>query len=126
MQDVGLPGFLAFSQGVANFVTVLLGSHRCEMSISFLANSTSAWLVNPSETCSAAVHVQQAWDDVGVKRIQCALLEGSSGADIASPRAVSRTETVLICTHCLHLICITITLRLGCNVCEYHVCGSGM
>lgn len=36
--------------------------------------------------------MQRAWDDVGVKRIQNALLEGSSGVNMARLRAVLRIE----------------------------------
>ncbi|KAJ8719313.1 hypothetical protein PYW08_011488 [Mythimna loreyi] len=74
-RDVGLPAFLASAHGVANLVTVLLGTNGDGGSMPFVSDAVSAWLSLSSDAAiPESKHVQRAWDDIGVKLLQEHLL----------------------------------------------------
>ncbi|KAJ8737619.1 hypothetical protein PYW08_000214 [Mythimna loreyi] len=65
-RDVGLPAFLASAHGVANLVTVLLGTNGDGGSMPFVSDAVSAWLSLSSDAAiPESKHVQRAWDDIG-------------------------------------------------------------
>ncbi|KAJ8704365.1 hypothetical protein PYW08_013089 [Mythimna loreyi] len=136
-RDVGLPAFLASAHGVANLVTVLLGTNGDGGSMPLVSDAVSAWLsLSSGAAIPESKHVQRAWDDIGVKLLQEQLLGGAMGVDKARLRAVSQPESGawLQAIPSPHLgtlldddsLRVAVALRLGCRVCESHTytCGS--
>ncbi|KAJ8721909.1 hypothetical protein PYW08_004311 [Mythimna loreyi] len=135
-RDVGLPAFLASAHGVANLVTVLLGTNGDGGSMPFVSDAVSAWLsLSSGAAIPESKHVQRAWDDIGVKLLQEQLLGGAMGVDKARLRAVSQPESGawLQAIPSPHLgtlldddsLRVAVALRLGCRVCEPHTCTCG-
>ncbi|KAJ8732159.1 hypothetical protein PYW08_014889 [Mythimna loreyi] len=69
-RDVGLPAFLASAHGVANLVTVLLGTNGDGGSMPFVSDAVSAWLsLSSNAAIPESKHVQRAWDDIGFTKV---------------------------------------------------------
>lgn len=135
-QDVSLPAFLASAGGVSDLVTNILPLNGDKATIPFSADAWTMWsALNPNSPVPEKPECQRSWDSIGVKRIFDGLLEASVGVDRARLLAVSRPESgawlqALPSPHLGTLLDndslrVAVALRLGCNLCEPHLCICG-
>ncbi|XP_063385490.1 uncharacterized protein LOC134671560 [Cydia fagiglandana] len=135
-RDVSLPAFLASSEGVVGLVTKILSVNGDRPTIPFASDAVAAWrTLNPNVPMPDKLDRQRLWDDIGVRRVFDGLLEGAVGADKARLLAVSRPEAgawlqALPSPHMGTLLDnnsmrVAVALRLGCDVCEPHICICG-
>lgn len=134
--DVGLPAFLASAHGVADLVTSILCCNGDRATIPYVSDAVSAWSVlNSGAPNPVAPRIQRAWDDVGARRIHRRILDDATGVDLARLKAVSQSESgawlqALPSPHLGTLLDgeslrVAVALRLGCKVCEPHICTCG-
>lgn len=135
-RDISLPAFLASSGGVVDLVTKILSLDGDRATIPFASDALEAWrALNPNAEMPDKPDRQRMWDDIGVRRIFDGLLENAVGTDKARLMAVSRPEAgawlhALPSPHVGTLldnnsIRVAVALRLGCDVCEPHICICG-
>ncbi|KAI5632514.1 DM DNA binding domain-containing protein [Phthorimaea operculella] len=134
--DVGLPAFIASAHGVVNLVTNILPLNGDRANIPFAAGAMEAWTaIHTTAVVPDAPEAQRSWDQIGAKRILDQLIEGAVGSDLARLRAVSQPESgawlhALPSPHIGTLLDgdslrVAVALRLGCDVCEKHLCICG-
>ncbi|KAI5631689.1 hypothetical protein NE865_15601 [Phthorimaea operculella] len=134
--DVGLPAFIASAHGVVNLVTNILPLNGDRANIPFTAGAMEAWTtIHTTAVVPDTPEAQRSWDQIGAKRILDQLIEGAIGSDLARLRAVSQPESgawlhALPSPHIGTLLDgdslrVAVALRLGCDVCEKHLCICG-
>ncbi|KAI5631248.1 hypothetical protein NE865_16035 [Phthorimaea operculella] len=134
--DVGLPAFIASAHGVVNLVTNILPLNGDRANIPFAAGAMEAWTtIHTTAVVPDTPEAQRSWDQIGAKRILDQLIEGAVGSDLARLRAVSQPESgawlhALPSPHIGTLLDgdslrVAVALRLGCDVCEKHLCICG-
>ncbi|XP_063359932.1 uncharacterized protein LOC134649149 [Cydia amplana] len=136
VQDVSLPAFLASAHGVADLVADILSLNGDKASIPFVADALREWLaLNPGAHVPENPKFQRAWDDVGCKDTLNGLIGNAVGTERARLLAVSQSESgawlhalpspqlgTLLDSDSLR---VSVALRLGCKVCEPHICICG-
>ncbi|XP_073955687.1 uncharacterized protein [Choristoneura fumiferana] len=136
LRDVSLPAFLASAHGVAGLVSNILSLDGDGADIPYVAGAVVAWsALNPGATVPEDPAVQRGWDDVGCRATLDRLINGAAGADLARLLAVSRSESGAW-LHALpspqlgtlldgDSLRVSVALRLGCDVCQPHLCICG-
>ncbi|KAI5636353.1 hypothetical protein NE865_10937 [Phthorimaea operculella] len=136
LMETGPIAFLASSHGVAELVARILPANGCGFRKLYVGEAFEAWsTLCPNSDRPENPANQRAWDDVLSRQYQSALLDEAAGADAARLRAVSRPESGLW-LHALpspHVgtlldddsLRVGAALRLGCVVCEPHLCVCG-
>ncbi|KAI5643369.1 hypothetical protein NE865_04544 [Phthorimaea operculella] len=136
MRDVGVPAFFASAHGVMKLVAAILPYYGDGLSVSFADDALSVWLArNPGASLPSEVVSQRAWNDVGARGISNLLIEEATGVNVARLRAVTQPKSgawlhALPSPHLGTLLDsdslrVAVALRLGCNVCEPHLCVCG-
>lgn len=119
-----------------DLVTDILSIKGDKATIPYASGAWNAWAaLNPSATRPEKTDRQRSWDDVGVRRALDCLVEGAQGVDRARLKAVSMPESgawlhALPSPHLGTLLDdesmrVAVALRLGCDVCEPHLCICG-
>lgn len=136
LQEVGPTAFLASSHGVAELVAQILPNHGDGLLLPFVREALEAWYVLcPNAERPLNPERQREWDDITSKKLSGGLLERSSGVDEARLRAMTVPESGLW-LHALpspnmgtllddDTVRNAVALRLGCDVCEPHICVCG-
>ncbi|XP_063636072.1 coiled-coil domain-containing protein 18-like [Cydia splendana] len=134
--DISLPAFLASAHGVADLVAKMLSLNGDGVSIPYVADAVRQWLaINPGASVPENPRLQRAWDEVGCKATLDGLVGNASGVDRARLLAVARPESgawlqalpspqlgTLLDGDSLR---VSVALRLGCDVCQPHLCICG-
>ncbi|XP_063538102.1 uncharacterized protein LOC134747408 [Cydia strobilella] len=137
MHDVGLVAFLASSHASRGLVARILSLNEVDVHMPFLGAALDEWTVRCSGgTRPDDLGAQRSWDDVLCRQTYEQLLEGASGVEQARLKAVAAPESgawlhALPSSHLGTLLDndslrIGAALRLGCNVCEPHLCVCGV
>ncbi|KAJ2939808.1 hypothetical protein O0L34_g18001 [Tuta absoluta] len=136
VRDVSLPAFIASAHGVVGLVSAILSSKGDKVIIPFVADAVTEWSARfPTATVPHAPEVQRGWDDVGCKKTLDRLMVAAADTDLARLRAVSRSEAgawlqalpsphmgILLDSDSLR---VAVAFRLGCDVCQPHLCICG-
>ncbi|KAI5643342.1 hypothetical protein NE865_04760 [Phthorimaea operculella] len=136
VQAVGLPAFLASSNGVADLVTKILNLQGDDFSIPFEGEALLAWAATcPGVEPPVKPELQRAWDDLRSKFILSELIESQSGTGLARIKAATCPESGAwlqalpspqLGTHLDNdSLRVAVALRLGCRICEPHICPCG-
>lgn len=136
IRDVSLPAFLASAHGVADLVADILSLNGDKATIPHAADAIKTWLARfPGAAVPENPEFQRSWDDVACKAILDRLTDGAEAVDLARLLAVSRPESgawlqALPSPHIGTLLDadslrVAVALRLGCDVCEPHICICG-
>ncbi|KAI5642071.1 hypothetical protein NE865_05763 [Phthorimaea operculella] len=136
VQDTGPAAFLASANGVLKLVTQILSVNGAGFSIPFASEAFTAWTAAcPNTPLPTKPDVQRLWDDPCAKDAIQKLIDTSSGADLARLKAACCHESGawLNALPSPHLgtyldnnsLRIAVALRLGCKVCEPHLCRCG-
>ncbi|KAL0820722.1 hypothetical protein ABMA28_006551 [Loxostege sticticalis] len=134
--DLGLPAFLSSGHAVVDLVAKILNTRESQVVVPFLSDASDAFAaLHPGVDLPDRPWVQRSWDDIGAKCVMDRLLGGATGADLARLRAVSQPESgawlqALPSPHFGTLLDdvslrVAVALRLGCDVCEPHLCICG-
>lgn len=136
LRETGPLAFLASSYGVAELVALILPDNGDIIRVPYAEEALGVW----SALCPCAdpperPKLQRGWDDVLSKWLLCQLREKSSGVVLAQLNAATRPESgawlhALPSPHIGTLLDddslrVATALRLGCSVCEPHICICG-
>ncbi|XP_063394325.1 uncharacterized protein LOC134679354 [Cydia fagiglandana] len=136
VQDVCLPAFLASAHGVMDLVANILPKNGDRVCIPYVADALEAWLCsNQGATVPENPKIQRAWDDTRSKATIDNLIASAAGVDRARLLAVSQPESGAW-LHALpspqlgtlldgNSLRVAVALRLGCDVCQPHLCICG-
>ncbi|KAI5632042.1 reverse transcriptase (RNA-dependent DNA polymerase) domain-containing protein [Phthorimaea operculella] len=136
VQETGPAAFLASANGVLKLVTQIFSVNGAGFSIPFASEAFTAWTAAcPNTPLPTKPDVQRLWDDPCAKDAIQKLIDTSSGADLARLKAACCHESGawLNALPSPHLgtyldnnsLRIAVALRLGCKVCEPHLCRCG-
>ncbi|KAJ2937326.1 hypothetical protein O0L34_g17637 [Tuta absoluta] len=136
MRESSPSAFLASSFGVTELVARILPSNGSELCIPYASEALVAWsALCPSSDRPEDPTRQRQWDDILCKRLLYGLIGEAVGANEARLRAASQPESgawlqALPSPHIGTLLDndslrVAAALRLGCAVCEPHVCVCG-
>lgn len=136
LEDTQLPAFLASSCGVLQLVTHILHVNGDEFRIPHAAEALDLWQsACPGSAVPEQPERQRAWDEELCRLRSDMLMSQSSGPELARLRAVSQPESGLW-LHALpspqlgtlldnDSLRVAVALRLGCAICEPHLCVCG-
>lgn len=134
---MGVQAFLASAKGVMDLIANIYQLQGDQIDIPFANEAMIAWshIVCPSSSLPDNSSMQRQWDDPVCKAVFSGLLDSASGSDIARLKAATEYEAGawLNAFPCPNLgtildggtLRVAVALRLGCDVCEPHVCKCG-
>jgi hypothetical protein len=137
MEDIGLVAFIASSHASLQLVARILCCGTGDVHMPFLEGALAEWSVRcTSGDRPEELAVQRSWDDILSRQTYNDLLKDASGVELARLKAVVEPESgawlhALPSSHLGTLLDddslrVGAALRLGCKVCEPHICVCGV